>query len=208
MKLNIGEILHKIGKDRLVILVIMGLLLIVIAIPVEKKNTDSNKNTKQSGKESNKTDVTTEAARQNEIKTSNGEMTTSQYGEIISNKLEDILQYMEGVGKVKVYVTMKSSKELIVEKDTPYTRDNTIEADSAGGSRNITNMNNEDNTVYYTDHEGNKVPYVIKELEPMVEGIMVIAEGGGNEKTALKIKEALCGLFGIAAEKVTVAGMK
>ncbi len=208
MKLNMSELLHKIGKDRLVILVLMGLLLIVIAIPVEKKDTKSNKNPKQSEKQISVGDTQTDAVIPNDTNINASEITTTQYGEMIANKLEDILQYMEGVGKVKVYVTMNCSKELIVEKDTPYTRDNTNETDSAGGSRNITNMNNEDNTVYDTDSEGNKTPYVIKELEPMVEGIMVVAEGGGNEQTAVKIKESLCGLFGIASEKVTVADMK
>mgnify|MGYP007025201103 CR=1 FL=1 len=35
-------------------------------------------------------------------------------------------------------------------------------------------------TVYEEGEDGKRTPYVVQELQPVVEGVIVIAEGGGN----------------------------
>ena len=42
---------------------------------------------------------------------------------------------MEGVGKVKVMITLKSSEEKVVEKDSQREENEITEEDSKGGSR-------------------------------------------------------------------------
>ena len=52
------------------------------------------------------------------------------------------------------------------------------------------------------------MPYVIKQLQPEIEGVFVIAEGGGDENVQLQITEAVQALFGIEAHKIKIAKRK
>ena len=53
-----------------------------------------------------------------------------------------------------------------------------------------------------------KVPYVIKEVEPVVEGVVVVAQGGGNDIIKNQIVEAVSVLFHISSYKVKVLKME
>lgn len=202
-----GGIWNKIGKDRLAICILGGLLLFVIALPVEKKEEktkpfvseglekqdNGGKNTSEKEEQSEKTDWETDG---------------EEYGALLSKQVEDILKYMEGVGRVRVLVTMETSGEAIVEKDSPYSRTNTLETDSEGGSRNISDMENQEETVYITDSQGNKTPYVVKEMAPLVKGVVVVAEGGGKDEVKESITEALVALFDLEPHKIKVVKMR
>ncbi|MBD5545314.1 MAG: hypothetical protein HDR01_14035 [Lachnospiraceae bacterium] len=205
-----GGIWNKIGKDRLAICILGGLLLFVIALPLDKKQDKTEKETKllqtaQTGQQEEG-----KSALKGEEQTSGNdwEKEGEEYGALLSAQVENILQYMDGVGKVKVLVTMKTSKEAIVEKDSPYSRTNTLETDSEGGSRNISDMENQEETVYITDSQGNKTPYVVKEMAPLVKGVVVVAEGGGENEVKENITEALVALFDLEPHKIKVVKMR
>lgn len=207
------NIWNKIGKDRLTICILGGLLLVVIAMPVEKKSTKTENSKTESTTITSSLTMAEDADTEESVTTlaASSDKTVSsekEYSEFLSSQLENILKYMDGVGKVKVLVTMENSGELVVEKDSPFNRSNTIESDSEGGSRNISDMENQEETVYITDSQGNKTPYVIKEISPLVKGVVVVAEGGGDERVVQNITEALSALFDIAPEKVKVLKMR
>lgn len=202
-----GGIWNKIGKDRLAICILGGLLLFVIALPVEKKGEETKPFTSENlEKQENAGKNTSE---KEELSEGTGwEKEGEEYGVLLSKQVEDILKYMEGVGKVRVLVTMETSKEAIVEKDSPYSRTNTLETDSEGGSRNISDMENQEETVYITDSQGNKSPYVVKEMAPLVKGVVVVAEGGGKDEVKESITEALVALFDLEPHKIKVVKMR
>ena len=123
-------------------------------------------------------------------------------------ELEELLSCMEGVGRVKVMITLSSTGEDIVEKDRPATRSNMTENDASGGSRNTSDMDSRETTVFITDSEGRQIPYVRKKLQPAVGGVAVLAEGAGVEAVRENIREAIQALFGIDANKIKIAKMK
>lgn len=104
------------------------------------------------------------------------------------------LKHVEGVGKVKVMITVNSSKEAVVNKDSPYEQ-------SSSEKEKI--VKEEEQTVL-VEEDGKKVPYVIKEVEPVVEGVVVVAQGGGNDIIKNQIVEAVSVLFHISSYKVKV----
>src|SRR5574344_1835496 len=93
--------LNKSGKQKITIVVLIGILLIVIALPVKK-------NTSSSG--------TTDSASVSQG-TAKSFDSTSDYEEYLEKKLEGILAKADGVGKVEVTVTLKSSSEKIIAND-------------------------------------------------------------------------------------------
>jgi len=104
-------------------------------------------------------------------------------------------------------ITLKGSKEKVILKDTPYTQESMNEVDGEGGNRDSSSINKEDTTVLVNGGNGESVPYVIQELEPEVEGIVVIAGGGDNVEIKTEIMEAAQVLFNVPAHKVKVMKM-
>ncbi|MDE7043520.1 MAG: stage III sporulation protein AG, partial [Acetatifactor sp.] len=110
-------------------------------------------------------------------------------------------------GQVRVMITLKSSQELVVEKEQPYLRASTNENDGQGGNRTVTQLETEENTVYRTDGSVSE-PYVIKTLPPQIEGVVVVAEGAGSGTVNRTIVEMIQALFGVEAHKIKVVKME
>ena len=205
-------------KDNLIIIVLTGILMLVIAWPIEseKEKVSSEYKLWDKGKsniyQNNKDTV--ESTLNEEIFLNDGIATDSgifreEY--IISNleeRLEEILSAVQGVGRVKVMITLSSSGEKIVEKDIPLERNSIVENDSTGGNRSTNEMYSQEETVYSTNSNGDKVPYVIKENSARVEGVSVVAEGGGDADVQKNISDVIQALFGIEAHKIKVVKMK
>lgn len=205
-------------KDNLIIIVLTGILMLVIAWPIEseKEKVSSEYKLWDKGKsniyQNNKDTV--ESTLNEEVFLNDGIATDSgifreEY--IISNleeRLEEILSAVQGVGRVKVMITLSSSGEKIVEKDIPLERNSIVENDSTGGNRSTNEMYSQEETVYSTNSNGDKVPYVIKENSARVEGVSVVAEGGGDADVQKNISDVIQALFGIEAHKIKVVKMK
>ena len=187
----------KLTKENMAIMALLGILLMVIAIPVKKTETQKD----QTAAPENKS--TASGTQETEE-----EDNTGGYAGELEERLESLLASMEGVGNVKVMVILDSSREQVVEKDIPSTMDTTKETDSTGGSRDVINSRQEETTVYVTDSAGNKTPYVSKIREPSIEGVTVVAQGGGNAVIQKNITEVIQALFGIEAHKIKVVKMK
>ena len=187
----------KLTKENMAIMALLGILLMVIAIPVKKTETQKD----QTAAPENKS--TASGTQETEE-----EDNTGGYAGELEERLESLLASMEGVGNVKVMVTLDSSREQVVEKDIPSTMDTTKETDSTGGSRDVINSRQEETTVYVTDSAGNKTPYVSKIREPSIEGVTVVAQGGGNAVIQKNITEVIQALFGIEAHKIKVVKLK
>ena len=176
--------LKKPKKEQLVVLLLFGVLLVVIAIPTTPGQSETI-----SGVEAATDDI---------------EAAGLSYEEQLEKRLSAILSRVAGAGRVEVMVTLESRGERIVEKDTPESRKNVEETDANGGSRSTDEQDWGEETVYYEDGNGGKSPYVVKELEPNIEGILVLAEGGGSAVVKQELLEAVQALFPIAAHKVKI----
>ena len=187
----------KLTKENMAILALLGILLMVIALPVKK--------TENAGDETGLSGTGSDTMKTSETEKDDGD---GSYTQEVENRLEALLSSMDGVGEVKVMVTLSSSVEQVVEKDVHYGMDTTKETDSAGGSRDVVNSKQEETTVYVTDQAGNKTPYISKTLEPAIEGVTVVAQGGGNAVVQKNITDVIQALFGVEAHKIKVVKMK
>lgn len=173
-------------KDRLMILMLAGILLIVIAVPVSDRNGEY-----EDGEISKESDMV---------------FSLEQYSYYLEQKLEDSLSKIEGAGEVSVMITWKSSSEKIVEKDKESTSESLEETDSQGGSRTTKNITSSDRSIYRNSREGSEEgePYVTKEISPVVEGVIIIAQGGDHPVVVQNITEAVQALFDIDTHKIKV----
>ena len=190
--------LKEIGKKNLVLLFLAGILLAIAFVP-EFLAKEEPYESEESGLSTAMTDKVLESTPVSENET---------YTEHYENKLKKLLEKMDGIGKVEVMITLKSSKERIVLKDNPYTQESLNEADNEGGSRVSSSVQSDEETVLISNQTGESVPYVTKEVEAQIEGVVVIAQGGGDGQIATDIVKAVEVLFNVPVHKIKVLKMK
>ena len=207
------------NKNNLLIIVLLGVLLMVIAIPVDTagtggkstsgRNDNSSYQTKNTGTGYQAGGTAAYTAAGDGTAGYDGTAGTGyvweqeQYIKKMEAKAESLLSGVNGAGQVKVMITLRASSEQVVEKDMPVTRSQTSEQDSQGGSRMVSEFATEDATVYRKGN-GYEEPYVVKTLSPSVEGVVVVAEGAGNGEVSKNLSEAVQILFGVEAHRVKV----
>lgn len=192
-------------KNNLLVLVLAGVLLMVIALPIDNGKKDEKASEKESGASENANNSgylyaeEENAGVQGQLYMGSAE----EYTAMMEQKLEELLGQMEGAGEVRVIITLRSSSEKIVEKDAPVLRTDTAEADSGGGTRTVNSVETGESTVYVNEGSYSE-PYVIKTISPQVEGVVVLAEGAGSGSVSKNIVDVIQVLFGIDAHQVKV----
>ncbi|MEY8507956.1 stage III sporulation protein AG [Lachnospiraceae bacterium 42-17] len=174
-----------IKKDQILIFLLVGVLLLIIALP-------------SGGTTGEERIFSNDEPEENEYQ-------EEAYTRELENRLEKTLSQMDGAGQVAVMITLKTSSEQVVEKDTEEKKESITESDSQGGSRTTQNTNYKEVAVYGGD-EGAKsqTPYISKRLSPRVEGVVVIAPGGDDPVVVKNITEAVQALFGIDTHKIRI----
>ena len=176
----------KLKRSDWLILVLAGILILIIALPTDTKEKKQAEEAKENiSKENN----TMEASKDE-----------------IERKLEDILEKIDGAGYVKVMITYQDSGTQVVEKDKNTSENSLEESDSTGGVRSTKEQQLQESTVYEDADAGN-TPFVSKELLPKVEGILIVASGGDNQKVKQNISEAVLALFQVEAHRIKIVKM-
>lgn len=168
----------------------------IIAMPMGEKKNNNNLLPAEETAESTSKEQKTESTKAKD-----------DYISQMENKLEKVLSQMEGVGKVTVMITVADNGSYVVEKDTTKSTTTTTENDSNGGSRTVTEQQTGESTIY-TENGQESAPYIQKENLPTIEGIVVVAEGGGNGKTVSDISETIQALFPVEAHRIKVVKME
>ena len=184
------------GIKNITLMLLAGILFIYIAMPTQKDNNSEFDSVKDSQKGyNNKNNMNNNSNKEyNNI----DENYSNVYVKEQEEKLKNILENMKNIQSAQVMITLKSSKEQIVLKDNPYVREEN-ETDEAYES--------EEETVIIEDNEGNALPYVIKELNPEIEGIVVVIKSN-NISMEKEVNDVVLALFDIPVHKIKVMDMK
>ena len=114
------------------------------------------------------------------------------------NKVEKLLENINGISKVSVVISFKSGSEKILQEDVE---------DSSGKEKNENrdniNASSKKSTVIFSGNNGEE-PYIVKELYPKVEGIAITAKGISDEKKKGQIINMLSALFDVPIHKISV----
>lgn len=129
---------------------------------------------------------------------SNGELATVSDQSVqpgMDVLLEQILSQMQGVGKVRVMLTMARGEQILYI----YDEDGSATADSESTRREA---------VIITGQDRAQSGLISQVIAPVYQGAVVVCEGGDQPGIRLQVVEAVCDATGLTADKVTVLKMK
>ncbi|GLI07376.1 stage III sporulation protein AG [Paenibacillus tyrfis] len=129
------------------------------------------------------------------------------YEEAYETELRDILSKIVGVGDVEVLVTIESTEELNVERNTKETQQITNEKDPQGATRHITDVTRNGEVVLY-EVSGGKQPLVVKTIKPKIRGVLVVAKGAENLTVKKMITEAVERGLDVPAHRISIQPRK
>ena len=131
---------------------------------------------------------------------------TSEYY-TLQQDLENILETMEGVGKVKVLINYAETSTTVAMYNETKTESTTEETDTEGGRRNVTQTDTQ-KEIAYTSETGKSAPITEKIVMPIIEGAVITAEGAGNVNVKSNIISATQAVTGLATHKIQVFQMQ
>lgn len=185
------------GTRRWIFCFLLGILLVIIAVPVGERTDQGGQDgvtkTKGFGEEGG-----------SDPHSSQG--TVNTYEAELEARLSALLRQIQGAGAVRVMVTVSRSSQRILQSDTSREESVIQETDPQGGSRNNTQRREESQTVL-TGGSASAQPYVVGEIMPQVEGVVVACEGGDRPTVQAEISAAIQALFDLAPHKIKVCKM-
>ncbi len=104
---QIKKTVFKFDKNIFLIMGLVGILLFIIVLPMDNRTYNSD----------NTTEYEVETVLSDQVVTANYESEVL-YGKALEEKLIAILSTMDGVGEVSVMITLQSTYEEVLQKDT------------------------------------------------------------------------------------------
>lgn len=190
------KIPFKMNKENACILILAGVLCMVSVWPTSNKEKETLEENTMFWEENMSEEVVDASS------------TLNVYIQNQEERLERILEQIDGAGRVEVMIRAEASKEYVVEKDITNSESSVTETDSEGGTRQNFGLERSESSVFTKDTSGNDIPWVIKELEPTIEGVLVAVQGADQESVASEITQAVQVLFDIPVHKIKVVKMK
>ena len=146
---------------------ILVLIITIIAINAiwngdKKEDTKPEKQTTTTGKQ-----LAIEENKQEEV---------VEKDDDIASQLENILSKIDGVGKVKVFISYSESSQVVAMYNENSKNSQIEEKDSGGGTRTTTQEDIQKDVIY-KEENGKKVPITQKVVSPKIEGAIITAEG-------------------------------
>lgn len=166
--------IKNIGKEKLILLGLAGILLIGASYFENIKKED---------------EVETVAVKA---------VTENDYQAHMEKKVEQLIKSIKGVSNVSVLISYKSGNEKILQEDSE-----SSSLDRQDGSASEKNSSVKKTTVFF-QQDGNESPYIVKELYPEVSGIAVTAKGISDSTKKEEIINMLAALFDVGVHKISV----
>ena len=123
-------------------------------------------------------------------KSENTDDTVFRYVYSMEQKLESLLNKIDGAGKVSVAISVESGMETVLATET------VVKETSAGRETVSAPILVNGKTV------------VLKEMYPEISGVLIVAEGAGNITVYRRLQQATVSLLNVKASQIEILTMK
>lgn len=120
------------------------------------------------------------------------------------SRLEAFIRKIKGAGDATVLVECDSSSMIQLVENSTLRKNQTQEADNNGGTRTVTEENEENAYLIVKDQSGNERVVAVSETLPAITAVCVVCKGGGQSAVQERIISALRVLYGLPASRIVV----
>lgn len=117
----------------------------------------------------------------------------------MERQLESILSQVEGAGRVRVLLTLKTGPAASYQTDV---------SRSSRGAGEEESRTEEEKTVILSRGSAYDEPAVVSTAYPVFQGALILAEGGADPSVRLQLSAAVAALLNLGADQITVVKMK
>lgn len=121
----------------------------------------------------------------------------------LEQRMAQILSRIDGAGNVEVMLTFSMAEQKIIAHEEKHE-----ESRGEENGRTSESLRTETSVVMLEDGKGSLSPLVLSEASPKVEGVVIVAEGGGSPAVCASLNSAAQALLDVPAHKIAVLKMK
>ena len=125
-----------------------------------------------------------------EITENDDEMSFTSYEKDIEERLKNLIESIDGAGKVQVMVTIESGDEKVYATESKKTE------------------NNEEKNYVLVDIEGSDNGLLLKIAQPEIRGVAIVCQGADSPTVRNAVVGAVTSVLGISSNRVNVSKMK
>ncbi|HAG57284.1 MAG TPA: hypothetical protein DCL14_04555 [Ruminococcaceae bacterium] len=119
-------------------------------------------------------------------------------------KIHNLVSSIQGVGEAQVWVTLESGAEYVYLQEEIRNTDTTKDYDSEG-VKTLREKDNSEQKYILVNKNGEEQPLLQKQLEPTVQGVVIVCEGAGSAQVNEQVVNAVTCALGISSNRVYVA---
>ncbi len=123
----------------------------------------------------------------------------------LETRLSQILSKIHGAGRVEVLITYETSGEIVPAMSSRVDED--ARDASSGGDSTMQHSSSSVLEPATVKSDGNQVPIVLVEKEPVVRGVIVVAEGAAAASVRMDLMHAVQAATGISLSQIEVFEM-
>ena len=133
--------------------------------------------------------------------------TGTEYAQALEDRLGEMIASMEGTGRVKVMVTLESGVEYVYASEEKTSTDTEQVFAATGDTQTNRSKGDTENSYILVDGSGGKEALLQKQLEPRVQGVVVVCDGANSTVVQERVISAVTTALGISSNDVCVVEM-
>ncbi len=123
----------------------------------------------------------------------------ARYVAELQANLASIITKIAGVGDAQVLVTLETGVQYVYATEHKASGDRTM-----AGGQSASEKSTSETTFVVVDAAGGKAPVLVQRIEPVVQGVVVVCDGGGRAEVRQAVTDAVTTACGIGSNRVTV----
>ncbi len=118
-------------------------------------------------------------------------------------RLEKILSKVHGAGKTDVMITYDTGIEKVTIQNSKISKSSSNDTEKSGEEETTNEISEERQTVM--NGSGNsQTPFITKEVNPRVRGVLVVADGAGDETVRYNLTNAVAAVLDVPYYRIQV----
>lgn len=132
------------------------------------------------------------------------EVENNAYVGQMEQRIKTLVENIEGVGACDVMVTLKQGRQYVYASEDKTTQDKTRDETGQSGQKVQQKEGAERKIVLMDDTGGGSKPLVEARIEPEVNGVAVVCQGGDSARVRERVIETVTTVLGIGSNQVCV----